>query len=159
MAKSKSEVVAFNAGELGKEALARVDLQNYPRGAEIMENIFPLVQGGMTKMPGTRFIASTPSNGAARLRPFIFSETARFEIELSEQKLRLSYEDGMVLTPSAAATLGTWTDESAVASSGGGTPPSGGGDVSPGDYGGAYGGGYTGGAGDGGGSPPFTAEP
>jgi len=146
MAKSKSEVVAFNAGELGKKALARVDLQNYPRGAEIMENILPLVQGGMTKMPGTRLVASTPSNGAARLRPFIVSETNRFEVELSNLKLRLSFENGMVITPSGASTLGTWTDESAVSSSGGGAPPSGGGgDVTPGDYGGADPGGYPGG--------------
>lgn len=149
MAKSKNEVVAFNAGELGAEALARVDLQNYPRGAETMENILPLVQGGMTKMPGTQYIASTPSNGAARLRPFIFDEEARFDIELSALELRLVYEDGLVLTPSAAATLGSWTDESGVSSSGGGAPPAGGsGDVSPGDYGGAYGGGYSGGGSD-----------
>lgn len=146
MAKSKGEVVAFNAGEFGAEALARVDLQNYARGSETMENIFPLVQGGMTKMPGTQFITSTPSNGPARLRPFIVSETARFDIELSDNKLRLYFEDGLVVTAGTNATLGTWTDESAVSSSGGGAPPSGGGGyVAPGSYGGAYGGGYTGG--------------
>lgn len=126
MAKSKSEVVAFNAGELGKEALARVDIENYPRGSEIMENIFPLRQGGMTKMPGTVHVGSTPSNGVALLRPFIFSETQRFALELSENKMRLIFEGAYVTVAGAAATIGTWTDESTVTSSGGDAPPDGG---------------------------------
>lgn len=130
MAKSKSEVVAFNAGELGVEALARVDLQNYPRGAEIMENIFPLRQGGMTKMPGTKYVGSTPSNGVALLRPFVVSDTQRFALEISAAKVRLIYDGAYVAVDGALATVGSWSDESGVTSSGGGTPPDGGtGDV------------------------------
>ena len=126
MAKSKSQVVAFNAGELGKEALARVDIENYPRGSEIMENIFPLRQGGMTRMPGTVYVGSTPSNGAALLRPFIFSETQRFAMEFSALKVRLIYEGAYVEVVGAAATIGTWTDVSTVTSAGGDPPPDGG---------------------------------
>ena len=85
--KTKNEVVAFNAGELGAEALARTDLQNYPRGAETMENILPLVQGGMTKMPGTIYVAACP--GEAELRPFIFSESVKFALEFSDSMLRI----------------------------------------------------------------------
>jgi hypothetical protein len=138
VAKSKSEVVAFNAGELGKEALARVDIENYPRGSEIMENILPLRQGGMTKMPGTVHVGSTPSNGAALLRPFIFSETQRFAMEFSEYKIRLIFEGAYVTVAGAAATVGTWTDVSTVTSAGGDPPPDGGdgGGVDPGyDFG------------------------
>ena len=133
MAKSKSEVVAFNAGELGKEALARVDIENYPRGSEIMENIFPLRQGGMTKMPGTVHVGSTPSNGVALLRPFIFSETQRFAMEFSQNKIRLIFEGAYVTVAGAAATIGTWTDVSAATSSGGDPPPDGGTAGPPGD--------------------------
>lgn len=156
MAKSKSEVVAFNAGELGAEALARVDLENYPRGAEIMENIFPLRQGGMTKMPGTIHVGSTPSNAVALLRPFTFSESQRFAMELSEGKIRLIYQGAYVSLQGAAATVGSWSDESGVTSTGGGSAPSGGtsgppgsggSGVDPGYDGGFGGGGYTGGGG------------
>lgn len=133
MAKSKSEVVAFNAGELGKEALARVDIENYPRGSEIMENILPLRQGGMTKMPGTVHVGSTPSNGVALLRPFIFSETQRFAMEFSENRIRLIFEGAYVTVAGAAATIGTWTDVSAATSSGGDPPPDGGTAGPPGD--------------------------
>jgi hypothetical protein len=132
MAKSKSEVVAFNAGELGKEALARVDLENYARGAEIMENIFPLRQGGMTKMPGTIFVGETPSSVGAWLRPFVFNEDQRFAMEISASKIRLIFEGAYVQVDGAAATLGAWSDESATTSTGGGTAPDGGsGDVTP----------------------------
>jgi hypothetical protein len=123
MAKAKNEVIAFNAGELGAEALARVDLANYPRGAETMENILPLTQGGMTKAPGTQYIAGTPSNAVALLRPFIFSESDRFTLELSENKMRFVFEDGLVTLTGAVATVGTFSDESATAPSGGGAAP------------------------------------
>jgi hypothetical protein len=151
MAKSKSEVVAFNAGELGKEALARVDIENYPRGAEIMENIFPLRQGGMTKMPGTIYVAGTPSNAQAWLRPWVFSDEVRIGIEISATKIRF-IEDGALMTiVGAAATVGAFSDESTAATSGGGAPPDGGtGDVDTGGFdggpddgrGGGFGGDY-----------------
>jgi hypothetical protein len=123
MVKSKNEVLAFNKGEMGKEALARTDLEGYERGAETMENIFPLVQGGMSKMPGTVFVASTPSDATAHLRPFIFSETDRFAMEFSDNVLRLVFEGGLVSLTGAAATVGTFTDESAVVPAGGGAAP------------------------------------
>jgi len=123
MARAKPQLVAFNAGEFGAEALARVDLQNYPRGGEIYENVMPLVQGGLMKAPGTQYIASTPSDGEAYLRPFIFSNDQRFSIELSENKLRLVFEDGLVTLTGATATLGAWSDESGAADTGGDTAP------------------------------------
>lgn len=122
--KVKNEVVAFNAGELGAEALARTDLQNYPRGAETMENIFPLVQGGMTKMPGTIYVAACL--GEAALRPFIFSESVKFALEFSDSLVRIVSDGGLVTLAGAVATVGSWTDESGTISSGGGSAPSGG---------------------------------
>lgn len=122
--KTRNEVVAFNAGELGAEALARTDLQNYPRGAETMENILPLVQGGMTKMPGTIYVATCP--GEAELRPFIFSESVKFALEFSDNMMRIVSDGGLVTLAGANATIGTWTDESSAVSSGGASPPSGG---------------------------------
>lgn len=126
MAKSKSQVVAFNAGELGKEALARVDLENYPRGAEIMENILPLKQGGMTKMPGTQYVGETFGDAAAYLRPFVFSESQRLAMEFSDRSIRLIFEGEHVVVENANAVLATWTDESTVTSTGGGAAPDGG---------------------------------
>lgn len=124
--KNKGEIVAFNAGEFGEEALARTDLENYPRGAETMENILPLVQGGMTKMPGTIFVAETPSSNEGELRPFIFSETVKMALEFTDDKLRIVVDGGLLALEGGAATVGTFSDESGAAPTGGGTAPSGG---------------------------------
>jgi hypothetical protein len=126
MSKNKGEIVAFNAGEFGDEALARTDLQNYARGAETMENIFPHIQGGMSKMPGTIYVAATPSNGAAEFRPFIFSESVKFGLEFSDTKMRIVVDGGLLQLEGAAASVGSWSDESAATPSGGGDAPSGG---------------------------------
>jgi len=147
MAKSKGEVVAFNLGEIGAEALARTDLDVYPRGAETMENIFPLVQGGMTKMPGLEYCGVTPSSAPALLRPFIFSETEKLVMEFSDGKLRLVSDGSLVVLAGAVATVGTFSDQSSVVPAGGDPPPSGGiGDIFPdggfGDLGGFWGGFY-----------------
>jgi hypothetical protein len=133
MAKGKGEVVAFNLGEIGAEALARTDLDVYPRGAETMENIFPLVQGGMTKMPGTEYSGVTPSSAPALLSAFVFSETEKLALEWSDNRLRMYSDGSLVVLPGAVATVGTFTDESGTVPAGGGTAPSGGGtgDVYP----------------------------
>ena len=138
MAQAKPQLVAFNAGEFGAEALARVDLQNYPRGGEVYENVVPLVQGGLMKAPGTQYIASTPSDGEAHLRPFIFSETQRFALELSENKMRFLFEDGLVTLDGAPATIGAWSDESGTLPAGGDpAPDAGSGDIEY-DYSGEF---------------------
>jgi hypothetical protein len=97
-----------------------------------MQNIFPLRQGGMTKMAGTAYVGSTPSNAAALLRPFIFSEEQRFAMEFSNLKIRLIFGGAYVSVVGAAATIGAWSDESSATSAGGAAPPDGGtGDINP----------------------------
>ena len=76
--------------------------------------------------PGTKNLESTPSNGVALLRPFIFNEEQRFALELSDAKMRLYFEDGLVTLVGATATIGTWSDQSTTIPSGGGSPPDGG---------------------------------
>ena len=97
-----------------------------------MENILPLVQGGMTKMPGTIYVATCP--GEAELRPFIFSESVKFALEFSDNLMRIVSDGGLVSLAGAAATVGSWSDESGAISSGGGSAPSGGtGEITLGD--------------------------
>lgn len=121
MAKVRPQYLAFNRGELDSDTLARADLDTYHRGAEVMENITPLIQGGMAKAPGTRFIGEMASTGV--LRPFIVSETDRLALEMTDNKIRFVSGDGYVQVTSPAVTLGSWTDESAVPDAGGGTAP------------------------------------
>lgn len=129
MGKVRPQYLAFNAGEFDSDTLARADLEIYARGAETMENIMPLVQGGMMKVPGTRFIGDATGLGLTiLLRPFVFSETDTVVIQLSPGKMKFVVGEGYLQMGDAPATIGAWSDESTAPDTGGGTPPD------PGDY-------------------------
>lgn len=151
--KQKPPILSFNGGEYGKHSLARVDMQNALRGAEIMENIIPLVEGGMSKAPGSIYrneAASSADDKLTIVRPWIFSEEQAFVLELSEFDLRFQYRDqGRVKIISDAATIGAWNGASEPAETGGGAAPSGG----TANTGGADTGGYGSSGGSSGGAP------
>lgn len=121
---SKSTVVSF-LGEADSYALARVDFENHASLGERFENVFLIEQGAMELAPGTQFLRATPSNGVAIVRPWVFSLENAFALELSEELVRFIQDDGYVTLTGAAATVGTFTDQTAAAPSGGGTPPTG----------------------------------
>ena len=121
---SKSLTVSF-LGEADSYALARVDFESHASLGERFENVFLIEQGGMELAPGTQFLRATPGNGAAILRPWVFSIESAFALELSDDLVRFIADDGYVTLTGAAATVATFTDETAIAPSGGGTPPTG----------------------------------
>lgn len=133
MTKARPQYLAFNAGEFDSDTLARADLDIYARGAEVMENIMPLVQGGMMKVPGTQFIGDVTSLGdEVLLRPFVFSESDTVIVQLSDLAMRFIIGDGYLQTGGADATIGAWSDESSAPSSGGDPAPGpGSGDLDP----------------------------
>lgn len=59
----------FSAGELAPALYTRTDIQQYSNGAKRLSNVFPLVEGGVRKRPGT-FNRGLMA-GAIRLIPFI----------------------------------------------------------------------------------------
>ena len=69
----------FSAGELGPTLAGRFDMPQYEMGAQRVENCVTLPQGGLTKMPGTRFIAETSK--PRKLVPFIVTAEDSYIIE------------------------------------------------------------------------------
>lgn len=66
---------AFNSGELSELARFRADLAKYSSGCKTLLNMIPLVQGPVTRRPGTEYIDECdvfPSENA-RFVPFKFS--------------------------------------------------------------------------------------
>ena len=123
---SRPSVVSFS-GEVDDYTLARIDLDIHPTTAERMENVYTVEQGAMELPPGTQFLRATPGNGLSVLRGWVSGISDAFCVEFSDELLRLIEGDGYVTLTGAAATVGTFSDESAVTPSGGDPAPEGGG--------------------------------
>lgn len=117
------QMLSFNGGEVGRTALARVDVNTASRWAETAENVFFDVLGGVSKAPGTLFLRETPSSSPTVLRPFVFSAEVTLVLEMSNQLMRFVSGETYLTTLATTTTNGGFTDESGVVSGGGGTPP------------------------------------
>lgn len=97
---------SFAAGELSQNLFARVDLDKYHTGAALMRNFFVDYRGGASYRTGTELIERTKSASyAARLIPFIFSQTQSYVLELGDQYMRF-YSDGERLLNATKPILG-----------------------------------------------------
>jgi len=110
-------LVSFSGGEIGQEAMARVDMDVYSTCAEIMENCLPLLTGGMIKAPGTIVCDETPGSGVAIVRPFIYNADDTLTLELSDNIIRVDLDGGTIQIEGAAATVGSPVDNGSTGSS------------------------------------------
>lgn len=88
----------FNGGEWSPLTFGRADIAKYRNGLETCLNYVPTAQGGLTRRPGTRYVASTKSNAAARLVRFEFSTTQAYVLEFGDQYVRFYTNDGQLLS-------------------------------------------------------------
>jgi hypothetical protein len=95
---------ALNAGEFSPRMEARVDFAKYANAAATVKNMIPLAQGGLSRRPGTRFVAKTKDPDAkARLLRFEFSTEQAYAIEAGNAYFRFYRNLGRI---SVAATDG-----------------------------------------------------
>lgn len=100
MPKSYPYVNCFNAGEISEILYNREDITKYRSACRVLENAFPLVEGGAKKMPGTYFAGPTiENNTVSRLVSFQFSTAQGAILEFSAGIIRI-WEP---------TTPGTWT--------------------------------------------------
>ncbi len=79
---------ALNGGEVSPHLLARFDQPRYQTGCEVLENMIPMPQGGITKRPGLVHLGPASGSGAgpegtARFIPFVFSADESRMLELT----------------------------------------------------------------------------
>jgi hypothetical protein len=86
---------AFNAGEVNPTLAGRVDLENLRKACAKCRNFIPNVLGGVFRRPPLLHVgmAAAPAS-AARLIPFNFSATTKFQIELGPHSMRFWRGDG-----------------------------------------------------------------
>lgn len=95
----------FTAGELDPLVHGRAgDLDRYKQGLALCENYVPLIQGGITRRPGTFFVEEVKTSAKkTRLIPFKFSATDAFMLEVGDLYIRFYSQRGQVLEVTGAA--------------------------------------------------------
>lgn len=88
----------FNAGEWSPLTYGRSDVSKYNNALATCLNYVPTTQGGLTRRPGTRYIANTKSNAAVRLVSFEFSITQAYVLEFGDQYIRFYTLGGQLLS-------------------------------------------------------------
>lgn len=87
----------FNAGEFSPLMYGRTDFPKYKSALALCENFVPLVQGGITSRPGTKYVAKAKdSANAVRVVPFQFSISQAYILEFGEQYIRVYKDHGQV---------------------------------------------------------------
>lgn len=85
---------SFASGEFSPLMKGRVDLDRYKAALETCVNFLPTVQGGLTRRPGTKYVAQTRYSGTtpSRLVRFEYSTTQAYILEFGDLYIRF-YKD------------------------------------------------------------------
>lgn len=104
----------FNRGVVDKLALTRGDVEKVVSTAAVMDNWMPVRLGPMSVAPGFQRIGDIP--GEAILLPFVRSIEQTALLELTDQLLRVWFDDALITRPdpdtASLAALSAWTDAS-----------------------------------------------
>jgi hypothetical protein len=90
----KTIKTSYNAGELSEYMAGRTDINKYYNGCSKLINATVLPHGGVTKRPGTKYIATAPNK--CNLLPFEFSVDDSLVLEFSNLLTRF-YKDGDIV--------------------------------------------------------------
>lgn len=87
----------FTAGAFSPLLFARVELQKYRNGAQVLSNFIVQRYGGIKKRGGTQFIHEAKNSAkAARLIPFVYSKTQAYVLEFGGGHIRFFTNGGVV---------------------------------------------------------------
>jgi len=117
MTRLKSVKTSFTGGCVSPDLLGRGDLAAFENGALTLTNVLIEPTGGITRRPGTGFIATVP--GPGRLIPFTFSTEQTYLLVLTDRLLSVFGEDALLAslpTPWTLAQLSnlTWAQSGDV---------------------------------------------
>lgn len=95
----------FSKGEIAPDLYGRFDVDAYSSSARKARNVMVLKYGGLTKRPGTRYVAEVrDATLPVRLLPFQFSFEQTYALEMGHGYMRVASGGGMVLNEELAIT-------------------------------------------------------
>lgn len=88
---------SFSSGEFSPLLYGRVDSDRYKTALAVCENYVPTIQGGLTRRPGTKFVAEVKdSSKKTRLVRFEFSTTQAYILEFGDLYIRFYKDNGQI---------------------------------------------------------------
>ena len=106
----------FTGGEISPRLLGRVDLTKYSSSVQTCENFIVFPHGGVTKRPGTKFIAEVKNSAQKSiLVQFIFSTVQAYVIEFGHQYVRFYRDAGQIQNNNAPYEVASPYDEDDLA--------------------------------------------
>lgn len=119
MPRVSAPIYSLNGGEVGKEALARLDLERMQFAGSLYSNMVPRVIGSMTLRPGLEYIADIDF-GDVRLIEYSYSGGPALIPILSGEEMRIVKDNALVSRVSVSTTITNgefnsftgWTDAS-----------------------------------------------
>ena len=104
MAKVSAAKQNFTAGELTQRLFGRTDLGRYDNGATTVENFLVQPHGGLSRRPGTRYVAEVKTSSAkTRLIRFQFNVEQVYVIEMGNNYMRFYKDGGQIVDGSSNA--------------------------------------------------------
>lgn len=102
-----AQQTSLTSGELSASLLGRIDVSRYYAGAQRLENVLVVPQGGVKRRPGLRHIGQLDDGlDGVRLIPFAFNTEQTYVLALTAGKFRVWRSDGTLL---ATGTDAPWT--------------------------------------------------
>ena len=93
------EKLSFAAGQISKKLWHRNDLQRQQTGAALLRNMVVLIEGGVTRLPGTRFVAPVKNEAQdSGMIEFRASADDQLMLILNAGKMRVYRNAGVVET-------------------------------------------------------------
>ncbi|RVN58496.1 hypothetical protein [Sinorhizobium meliloti] len=119
MPRVSAPVYSLNGGEVGDEALSRLDLERLQFAGSLYQNLLPRVIGSMTLRPGLEYITEIDF-GDVQLLEYNYSGGSSLIPILSNQEMRVVKDDTLVTRVSVSTTVQNgdfnsfvgWTDAS-----------------------------------------------
>lgn len=92
--------ITFAGGEMGEKLVARADTAKYQVALERQENFVTLVEGVVTRAPGTRFVLELKNSAErGRLLPFRIGSSDYYMLVINGGVTRLVREGGFIQNP------------------------------------------------------------
>lgn len=99
----------FTSGEITPETFARSDQDWYKNSLRTAENVFIRQHGGVSRRPGTVYVASAKNPGKkAILVPFIYDADTSFQVEIGDLYMRFYTANAQVAGP--YELVAPWTE-------------------------------------------------